>query len=107
VERLKKEITEKFPDILKNNRVQIQTVDGFQGGEKDVIIISLVRSNDTEEVGFLSDHRRLNVAFSRARKKLVVIGDSSTLEKSEYLKYVLDYFQSNDFYFSVWDWEIE
>jgi superfamily I DNA and/or RNA helicase len=107
VERLKKEISEKFPDIFKNNRLQIQTVDGFQGGEKDVIIVSLVRSNDSEEVGFLSDQRRLNVAFSRARKKLVVIGDSSTLEKSEYLKYTLDYFQSNHFYFSVWDWEIE
>lgn len=107
VERLKKGITEKFPDVMKNNRIQIQTVDGFQGGEKDVIIVSLVRSNDSEEVGFLSDERRLNVAFSRARKKLVVIGDSSTLEKSDYLKYALDYFQSNHFYFSVWEWEIE
>ena len=54
----------------------INTIDSFQGQERDIIIISLVRSNDHSEIGFLTDYRRLNVAMTRARKKLIIIGDS-------------------------------
>lgn len=58
---------------------QIDTVDGFQGQERDVIYISLVRANDKGEIGFLGDLRRMNVAMTRARQKLVIIGDSATV----------------------------
>jgi len=63
--------------------VEIKTVDGFQGREKEVIIISLVRSNPDEEIGFLDDLRRLNVALTRAKRKLIVIGDSKTLSSND------------------------
>lgn len=61
--------------------LEIDTVDGFQGREKEAVVVSLVRSNDAGEVGFLSDVRRMNVAITRARKKLVVIGDSATIAR--------------------------
>ncbi len=59
--------------------ITINTVDAFQGQERDVIVISFVRSNEKSEVGFLGDIRRTNVAMTRARKKLMMIGDSATL----------------------------
>lgn len=59
--------------------LEVDTVDGFQGREKEAVVVSLVRSNDAGEVGFLADVRRMNVAITRARKKLVVIGDSATV----------------------------
>ncbi len=62
--------------------VEVKTVDGFQGREKEMIIISLVRSNPDEEIGFLDDVRRLNVALTRAKRKLIIIGDSKTLSSS-------------------------
>ena len=59
--------------------ITVNTVDGFQGQERDIIIISLVRSNEHGQIGFLNDLRRMNVAMTRARMKLIIIGDSSTL----------------------------
>lgn len=59
--------------------LEIKTVDGFQGREKDVIVLSFVRSNERDQMGFLTDLRRLNVSITRARKKLIMIGDSETL----------------------------
>jgi len=61
--------------------LEVDTVDGFQGREKEAVVLSLVRSNDAGEVGFLADVRRMNVAITRARKKLVVIGDSATVAR--------------------------
>lgn len=76
VSLLKKLIHEKHPLI------EISTVDGFQGREKEVIILSLVRSNDKFEVGFLKEKRRLNVAMTRAKRQLCVVGNIETLERS-------------------------
>ncbi|KAI8646939.1 P-loop containing nucleoside triphosphate hydrolase protein [Parasitella parasitica] len=73
VSKLKRDIREHWP------RIEIGTVDGFQGREKEAILLSLVRSNDTGEVGFLAEKRRLNVAMTRAKRHLCVICDSETL----------------------------
>jgi predicted DNA helicase len=71
--------------------VEVKTVDGFQGREKEVIIISLVRSNPQEEIGFLEDLRRLNVALTRAKRKLIIVGDAKTLSSNEVYRKLIDY----------------
>jgi superfamily I DNA and/or RNA helicase len=79
----------------------INTVDAFQGQERDVIVISFVRSNEKGEVGFLGDLRRTNVAMTRARKKLIMIGDSATLGSNPFYLSLIDYVQEKDFYQSA------
>lgn len=71
--------------------ITIHTVDGFQGQERDVIFISLVRANEDGQIGFLNDLRRMNVAITRARMKLVILGDSSTLEKHPFYNKLITY----------------
>ncbi len=68
--------------ISSLTNVEVKTVDGYQGREKDIMIISTVRSNSKREIGFLSDMRRLNVALTRARRKMVMIGDIDTLKSN-------------------------
>lgn len=89
---------------LGSKNIQVQTVDGFQGQEKDIIIISLVRSNGKQEIGFLKDLRRMNVAITRARKKLIVIGDSSTLSASKFYAGFQEYVELHDGYHSAWEY---
>ncbi len=72
--------------IIQDEEIEIHTVDGYQGREKEIIILSLVRSNKKGELGFLTDLRRLNVSITRAKRKLVVIGDSETLVNHETYK---------------------
>lgn len=86
-----------------DERVEIDTVDGFQGREKEAVIISLVRSNAEGEIGFLSDARRMNVALTRARRKLIVIGDSATVGGNEFFAKLLAYFESIGAYHTVWE----
>lgn len=81
----------------------INTVDAFQGQERDMIAISFVRSNDKGEIGFLADIRRTNVAMTRVRKKLIMVGDSATLGSHDFYTALLEYVQQNDFYRSAWD----
>ena len=69
----------------------INTVDGFQGQERDVILISLVRANEGGQIGFLNDLRRMNVAITRARMKLIILGDASTLTKHPFYKKLYEY----------------
>ena len=71
--------------------ITIHTVDGFQGQERDVIFISLVRANEGGQIGFLNDLRRMNVAITRARMKLVILGDSSTLENHPFYNELITY----------------
>ncbi len=83
--------------------VTINTIDGFQGQERDVIYISLVRSNDKNEIGFLNDYRRMNVAMTRARKQLVVIGDSATIGQDDFYGKFIAYVEKNGGYRSAWE----
>lgn len=74
--------------------ITINTVDGFQGQERDVIMISLVRANDNGDIGFLRDLRRMNVAITRARVKLIILGDARTLVKHPFYKKLYEYIAS-------------
>lgn len=81
----------------------VRTVDGFQGQERDIICISMVRSNDNGEIGFLADTRRMNVALTRAKRKLLVFGDSATLTNHSFYKSFLDYVEETGGYRSMWE----
>lgn len=74
--------------------ITINTVDGFQGQERDVILISLVRANEEGQIGFLNDLRRMNVAITRARMKLIILGDASTLTRHAFYKRLYAYIES-------------
>jgi ATP-dependent RNA/DNA helicase IGHMBP2 len=81
----------------------VNTIDSFQGQERDAIYISLTRSNADSTIGFLSELRRTNVALTRARKKLVVIGDSATLSGFPFYADLIHYAQEHDAYSSAWE----
>lgn len=83
----------KKESLLKPFRhlLSVNTVDGFQGQERDIIIVSLVRSNSDGQIGFLSDLRRMNVAMTRARSKLIIIGDSKTLSRHSFYRKLYEY----------------
>ena len=74
--------------------ITVNTVDGFQGQERDIIVISLVRSNDEGQIGFLRDLRRMNVAMTRARMKLIILGDRATLTRHPFYRKLWQYVQS-------------
>lgn len=98
--RLKKEEDE----IFNGMDIKINSIDGFQGQEKDVIYISLVRSNADGEIGFLKDERRLNVAMTRARKKLIIIGDMSTLSNVNLFNQLAEHIENEGTYLSAWEY---
>lgn len=93
VELAKKELTD----------IDISTIDSFQGQEADVIILSLVRSNSDGKIGFLTDYRRMNVALTRAKSKLIVIGDSTTITSDDFYKKFVDYTEEINAYHSVFE----
>jgi superfamily I DNA and/or RNA helicase len=74
--------------------ISVNTVDGFQGQERDIILISLVRANDKGQIGFLRDLRRMNVAITRARMKLIILGDASTLTRHLFYKKLYEYIEA-------------
>ena len=103
--------TEVLRELIKDNEafdevrdnISINSVDAFQGQERDIIYISLTRSNDKNEIGFLKEYRRMNVAMTRAKTQLVIIGDSGTLGKDNFYNAVLDYAQKVGGYRSAFE----
>lgn len=85
------------------SKIRVGSIDGFQGQEADVVYISLVRSNDRKEIGFLRDIRRMNVALTRARMRLVVIGDSATLSNSDFYSSFIKFAEETGAYQSAWE----
>jgi ATP-dependent RNA/DNA helicase IGHMBP2 len=86
--------------------MRISTIDSFQGQEQEIIILSLVRSNDDGEIGFLKDYRRMNVAITRAKEQLFVIGDSATIGADPFYNAFLTYIEKFGTYRSVWEFEV-
>ena len=90
-------------ELLPIAGLEIDSVDGFQGREKEAVVFSLVRSNPKGEIGFLGDVRRSNVALTRARRKLLVIGDSATLGRDPFYRRMIDHFEQLGAYRTVWE----
>lgn len=94
-----RELLPDFPDV------EIDTVDAFQGREKDAVLLSMVRSNAEQQVGFLEDLRRMNVAITRARRHLFVVGDSATLSGHPFYARFLESVEALGGYRSAWEWQ--
>ena len=86
--------------------MRISTIDSFQGQEKEIIILSLVRSNEDGDIGFLKDYRRMNVAITRAKEQLFVIGDSATIGGDAFYNSFLTYIENYGSYRTVWEFEL-
>ncbi|MFO0631157.1 MAG: C-terminal helicase domain-containing protein [Polyangiales bacterium] len=84
--------------------VEVDTVDSFQGREKDAVVLTMVRANDRGELGFLKDLRRMNVAITRGRRHLCVVGDSATLARHPYYEGFLAHAEAVGGYRSAWSW---
>lgn len=96
------ELFSKNESLLRS--IEINTIDSFQGREKDCILISLTRSNDSSEIGFLSDLKRMNVAMTRAKKELVIIGNSETLASNNFFSKLIEYINNLGGYHSIWEY---
>ncbi|RTL60979.1 MAG: hypothetical protein EKK37_02155 [Sphingobacteriales bacterium] len=90
---------------LLSKEIRCSTIDSFQGQEKETVIVSLVRSNDEGEIGFLKDYRRMNVAITRAKEQLFVIGDSATIGADKFYSEFLGYVEQHGRYRTVWEFE--
>ncbi|GEP97507.1 helicase [Chitinophaga cymbidii] len=102
---LLKEQLEHSPALRQyGDRISVNTIDSFQGQERDIVYISMTRSNPESRIGFLSDIRRMNVAMTRARKKLVIIGDSATLSQTPFYADFLTYAETSNAYQSAWEY---
>lgn len=86
--------------------IKVSTIDSFQGQEMPVIVVSLVRSNEEGNIGFLKDYRRMNVALTRAQEQLIVIGDSSTIGLDKFYDKFLKYLETIDGYQSAWEFMV-
>ena len=101
---LLKELLQHAPELqVYGEKIAVNTIDSFQGQEREVVYISLARSNAEGIIGFLADTRRMNVAMTRARKKLVVIGDSATLSGLPFYADFIQYAQERNAYRSAWE----
>jgi len=97
------EENDELSGFMLHRQLSVGTVDSFQGQERDIIAITLTRSNTHGEIGFLSDIRRMNVGMTRARKKLLLVGDSSTLSAHPFFKAMIEYVESVGGYRTAWE----
>lgn len=101
---LMKELLLHSPDLQRyGHKISINTIDSFQGQERDIVFISMARSNHEGNIGFLSEIRRMNVAMTRAKKKLVIIGDSATLSRLPFYSDFIGYAEEKGAYYSAWE----
>jgi ATP-dependent RNA/DNA helicase IGHMBP2 len=99
-----KEQLSHIPELLPYmSRIAVNTIDSFQGQERDIVYISMTRSNTDGIIGFLADTRRMNVAMTRARKKLIIVGDSATLSIHPFYADFVTYAEKHGAYNSAWD----
>ncbi len=98
VARLRRRLHTAYPAL------EIGSVDGFQGREKEAVVISMVRSNARGDVGFLADERRMNVAVTRARRHVAIIGDSATVSSHPFLGRLMQYSQKKGEYRTAWEY---
>lgn len=103
VELLKEIITADSSMQSYLHTISVNTIDSFQGQERDIVYISLTRSNNESAIGFLSEIRRMNVAMTRAKMKLVMIGDGSTLSQFAFYDDLIRYAQNTESYISAWE----
>jgi ATP-dependent RNA/DNA helicase IGHMBP2 len=102
--QLLQELMPHSPELSRYaHKITVNTIDSFQGQERDIIYIGLTRSNPDSRIGFLSEIRRMNVAMTRARQKLVVIGDSATLAQTLFYAGFIEYAERHDAYQSAWE----
>ena len=99
----KVEETPELAEMTTHRLLTVGTVDAFHGQERDIICVSMTRSNAAGDIGFLSDIRRMNVGMTRARRKLLIVGDSSTLGRHPFYKDFLDYVESIGAYRTAWE----
>ncbi len=97
------EVNEQLGGLMQQRLLSVGTVDSFQGQERDIIAISLTRSNRSGDIGFLSDIRRMNVGMTRARRKLLLVGDSSTLSAHPFFKELLAFVERSGGYRTAWE----
>ena len=90
---------EKFPHL------RVSTIDSFQGQEAEGILLTLVRSNEEGQIGFLKDYRRMNVAITRAKERLIIVGDGATLGSDSFYRQLLSYIEAYGEYQSAWEFE--
>jgi superfamily I DNA and/or RNA helicase len=103
IELLKEQLQHSPLLQIYGDRITVNTIDSFQGQERDVVYISMTRSNPDSKIGFLSDIRRMNVAMTRARKKLVIIGDSATLSQTPFYAELIQYAEEHGAWQSAWE----
>jgi energy-coupling factor transporter ATP-binding protein EcfA2 len=102
--RVLKELLPAYPMLSAlAAHITINTIDSFQGQERDIVCLSLVRSNDERSIGFLADIRRMNVAMTRAKRKLMVVGDGATLSRLPFYSELITYAAGHEAYHSAWE----
>jgi superfamily I DNA and/or RNA helicase len=106
--QLLQELTPHSPELRRYaHKITVNTIDSFQGQERDIIYIGMTRSNPDSRIGFLAEIRRMNVAMTRARRKLIVIGDSATLAQTPFYAGFIEYAERHNAYNSAWEFLAE
>lgn len=104
VAELQRQFEESDEYLIYRDRAEFATVDAFQGQERDAIVISLTRSNAEGEIGFLKEYRRTNVAMTRAKHHLLMVGDGATLGSDDFYRQLMERAETSGAYRSAWEW---